>query len=78
MDHNYAALMDPDQPLVETRYNFTGIMRAWERPWLGVARPDKTQLLWNVEGKKIHSVDRIPDFIYEHLLSKYSDRLSLI
>ena len=70
----YAELMDPDQPLVETRYNFTGIMRAWERPWLGVAKPDKTQLMWNVEGKKIHSVDRIPDSINEHLLSKYSGR----
>ena len=74
---SYAELMEPEQPQVETRYNFTGVMRAWERPWLGVAKPDKTQLLWNVEGRKIHSVDRIPDFINEHLLSKYSDRLSL-
>ena len=52
-------------------------MRAWERLWLAVAKSDKIQLLWNVEGRNIHSVDRIPDFINEYLLSKCGDHLSL-
>ncbi|MDE0455435.1 MAG: hypothetical protein OXJ63_09040 [Gammaproteobacteria bacterium] len=72
---NYAQLIDPDQPLVETRYNFTGLMRAWERPWLGVEKPDQTQLLWAVEGRKVHSIDRIPDLLHKHVLSKYDDRV---
>ena len=72
---NYAQLIDPEQPLVETRYNFTGLMRAWERPWLGVEKPDETQLLWAVEGRKVHSVDRIPDLLHKHVLSKYDDRV---
>ena len=50
-------------------------MRAWERPWLGVEKPDKTQLLWAVEGRKVHSIERIPDLLHKHVLSKYEDRV---
>ena len=30
----FVELMDLEQPLVETHYNFSGIMRVWERLWL--------------------------------------------
>lgn len=72
---NYADLMNPKKHLVKTDYNFAGLMRAWERPWIGVGKDDDTQLLWNVKGTKLHSVDEMPDLIVKNLIEKYPDRI---
>ncbi|MEM1261402.1 MAG: hypothetical protein AAGH76_03320 [Pseudomonadota bacterium] len=72
---NYNDLIDPGKHFVDTRYNFTGIMRAWERKWLGIEKPDMTQLLWSVEGKKFNDVGKMPEMIEKYVLEKYPDRI---
>ncbi len=68
-------IMDPGSNLVPCDYNFTGLMRAWERPWSGHQKGDDTQLLANVKGTKLHSVEDIPDIVKRHLVEKYPERL---
>jgi hypothetical protein len=73
MDH--ADLMMADRQLRPVDYNFAGLMRAWERGWTGFSKPDETQILWNVKGTKVHSLDDMPDIIQRTLLAKYPDRV---
>jgi hypothetical protein len=71
----YDELMDPKKDLIKARYNFAGISRARERKWLGVGDTDDSQLLFNTQGLKVHSVDDIPDAIKNTVLKKYPDRV---
>lgn len=68
-------LNDPGVGLVNTDYNFAGLLRAWERPWIGVGKDDDAQLLWNVKGTKHHSVDDFPSLIKDNIVAKYPDRV---
>lgn len=72
---DYADLMLPDRQLRPVDYNFAGLLRAWERSWTGFAKPDETQMLWNVKGTKMHDLDDIPEIINRTLLAKYPDRV---
>ena len=72
---SYKDLMNPNKALIKTDYNFAGLMRAWERPWMGVGKDDDTQLLWNVKGTKMHSVDDMPKLILDNIVKKYPDRV---
>lgn len=72
---NYADVMNPDVGLVKTDYNFAGIMRAWSRPWIGIGKDDDTQVLWNVKGTKVHSLEDFPSLLRDHLVSKYPGRV---
>ena len=72
---NYDELMDPDNHLIKTEYNFTGIQRARSRRWLGLGPDDPTQLMWNVKGQKVHSVDDFPEQIREWIDTEHSDRV---
>lgn len=71
----YRDIMDPKVDLVTVDYNFAGLMRAWERPWIGVGREDDAQLLWNVKGTKLHSVDDFPEIMKTYIARKYPDRV---
>lgn len=71
----FKQLNDPKVKLVNTDYNFAGIMRAWERPWIGVGKDDDAQLLWNVKGTKYHDVDDFPDLVKNNIVAKYPDRV---
>jgi hypothetical protein len=72
---DYRQIMDPKVDLVTTDYNFAGLMRAWERPWIGVGKDDQAQLLWNVKGTKLHSVDDFPQVVRKYLVDKYPGRV---
>lgn len=70
-----AEVMNPDMGLVDMRYTFTGINKAWEKPWAGYG-PQNEDLLQDLAyGRKVHSVDKIPDFHKRVLLEKYPDRI---
>jgi hypothetical protein len=71
----YDELMDPKKDLIKARYGFAGISRARERKWLGVSDTDESQLLFNTQGWKVHSVDDIPDAVKATVLKKYPDRI---
>jgi len=72
---DYKRVMDPKDELVTTDYNFAGLMRAWERPWIGIGKDDNAQILFNTKGTKVHSVDDFPDIVKEYLVKKYPDRV---
>ncbi|MDX2142541.1 MAG: hypothetical protein SFV19_04240 [Rhodospirillaceae bacterium] len=72
---DYNRIMDPKDDLVPVDYNFAGLMRAWERPWMGHAKGDDTQILFNVKGTKLHSVDDFPEIMKEHVLKVYPERV---
>ncbi len=71
----YADVMNPDVGLVDMRYTFTGVNKAWEKPWAGYGPQDHDLLQDLAYGRKIHSVDKIPDFHKRVLLEKYPDRV---
>ncbi len=68
-------VMNPDVPLVDTRYTFTGLNKAYEKPWAGYTEDDTDLLCDLAYGKKVHSVDALPDFHKRVLAEKYPDRL---
>lgn len=72
---NYNDIMDPKKPLVETDYNFGGLLFAWMRPWLGHGKDDRTQVLWNVKGTKMFDPDQFPELVRKHLVEKYPERV---
>ena len=72
---NYNDLMNPEKHLIESDYNFTGIQRARGRKWLGFDDDDPTQMMWNVKGRKVHSIDAFPDEIREWALTDHPDRI---
>ncbi|MEM6575335.1 MAG: hypothetical protein AAF736_13765 [Pseudomonadota bacterium] len=72
---SYADFKNPDKQLLRTDYNFAGLMRAWERPWIGIGKDDDAQLLWNVKGTKLHDPNQIPGLVADNILKKYPDRI---
>ena len=71
----YADVMNPNLGLVDMRYNFTGVNKAWEKPWAGYGMQDHDLIQDLAYGRKVHSVDAIPDFHKRVLLEKYPDRV---
>lgn len=71
----WESLNNPDEHLATTDYNFAGLMRAWERPWIGFEKGDEEQILWNVKGRKVHRVEDIPDIAIKNLVERYPDRV---
>lgn len=72
---NYKDIMDPNKPLVQTDYNFAGLMFAWMRPWMGFEKYSDTQVLWNVKGTKMFDPDQFPEMLRKHLVEKYPNRV---
>lgn len=71
----YDDVMNPDASLVDTRYTFTGVNKAWEKPWAGYSHEDKDLLIDLAYGKKIHRAEDLPDFHKRVIVEKYPDRL---
>lgn len=70
-----ADVMNPDVSLVDTRYTFTGLNKAYEKPWAGYSTDDNDVICDLAYGKKVHSIDAIPDFHKRVLVEKYPDRV---
>lgn len=71
----YDDVMNPDVPLVDTRYTFTGLNKAYEKPWAGYSTADNDIICDLAYGKKVHSVDALPDFHKRVMAERYPDRL---
>ena len=72
---SYADLMDPEKDLIESAYSFTGISKAYEKPWTGYSHEDGEMLVDSAIGRKYHSVEDIPDYHKRVLVEKYPDRV---
>ena len=72
---SYKDVMDPSVSVVRTSYNFMSIKKAFEKPWTGYAFSDEDLLLSLAYGKKVHSLEDIPDFHKRVVAEKYPDRL---
>jgi|GEM_PF-2886729 len=70
-----ADVMNPDVPLVHTGYNYTGINKAFQKPWSGYTTDDMETMHSLATGKKVHSAEDLPDFHKRVLAEKYPDRL---
>ena len=68
-------VMDPDVEFVDTRYTFTGLNKAYEKPWAGYTTADNDIICDLAYGKKVHSVEALPDFHKRVLAEKYPNRL---
>jgi len=71
----HADVMNPDVELIETRYSFMGVNKAYEKPWAGYRVGDADILCSLAHGKKVHSAEDLPDFHKRVLAEKYPDRL---
>lgn len=71
----HADVMNPDLGLVDMQYSFTGVNKAWEKPWAGYGMQDRDMQQSLAYGRKVHSVDKIPDFHKRVLLEKYPNRI---
>jgi hypothetical protein len=65
----------PDVGLIDMRCSFTGVNKAWKKPWAGYEKTDQDLLQDLAYGRKVHSVDDIPDFHKRVLFEKYPDRI---
>ena len=72
---SHADLMDPEKDPIESYYSFTGISKAYEKPWTGYGYEDGEMLVDSAIGKKVHSVEDIPDYHKRVLVEKYPDRI---
>ncbi|MCU0760327.1 MAG: hypothetical protein MUF07_14160 [Steroidobacteraceae bacterium] len=72
---SHRGVMDPDTPFVDTRYSFTGVNKAYEKPWAGYTVGDKDILCSLAYGRKVHRPEDIPDFHKRVLIERYPDRL---
>jgi hypothetical protein len=72
---NYDDVMNPDKGLIDMNYSFAGANKAFEKPWAGYTEADSDLLIDLAVGKKVHSVDDIPDYHKRVLLEKYPDRI---
>lgn len=72
---NYNDVMDPNKTLIDMSYAFAGANKAYEKPWAGYAEDDHDLLIDLAIGKKVHSVEDIPEFHRRVMVSKYPDRV---
>ena len=70
-----AEVMNPDVPLVQTGYNFTGINKAFQKPWAGYDIGDSETMHSLATGKKVHRAEDLPDFHKRVLVERHPDRL---
>ncbi len=71
----YDDIMNPDRRLIPMSYSFSGVNKAFEKPWMGYSEADEDLLLDLANGKKVHRVEDIPDFHKRVLVEKYPERL---
>lgn len=71
----YDDVMNPDVGLVDTRYTFTGLNKAYEKPWAGYSTGDTDLICDLAYGKKVHSIEALPDFHKRVVAEKYPERL---
>lgn len=72
---NHKDVMNPEMPLVDTRYSFAGVNKAFEKPWAGYSTKDKDILCTLAYGRKVHRPEDIPDFHKRVLVERHPDRL---
>jgi hypothetical protein len=72
---DYKEVMDSGVGLVKTRYTFAGLNKAYEKPWAGYTVADEDIICDLAYGKKVHSVEALPDFHKRVVAEKYPERL---
>lgn len=70
-----AHIMDPNSPLGPSIYSHQGLTKAYEKPWTGHTIDEEVIIGSLANGKKVHSVDEIPDTHKRLILEKYPDRV---
>jgi hypothetical protein len=68
-------IMDPDRALDNSFYSHQGLTKAYEKPWTGHTIDEDVIIGSLANGKKVHSVDDIPDTHKRLILEKYPDRI---
>lgn len=71
LDH----IMDAQSPLGPSIYSHQGLTKAYEKPWTGHTIDEDVIIGSLANGKKVHSVDDIPDTHKRLILEKYPDRV---
>jgi len=71
----YAALMDPDTPLIDAHYAFAAFARASLYGWSGYVRGDATQMFSTKSGIKVNSPEALPALVRQLLVEKYPNRV---
>lgn len=67
-------LMNPSMPSIDTRRDYSAIMKLSEYAWYGVEQGDQAQLAVHTTGIKTQNLARIPGFVKEQVLERFSDR----
>ena len=68
-------VMRPDRSLITTRYGFSGVNKAFEKPWAGYSMDDKDLLMDLAYGRKVHSIDDIPALHKRLIVDRYPNRI---
>ncbi|MEM9879461.1 MAG: hypothetical protein AAF862_09320 [Pseudomonadota bacterium] len=68
-------IMDSNRPLESAYYSHQGVSKAYEKPWTGHTVDEDVIIGTLASGKKVHSVDDIPDTHKRLILEKYPDRV---
>jgi len=68
-------IMNPDSGLQTAYYSHQGVSKAYEKPWTGHTVDEDVIIGTLASGKKVHTVDDIPDTHKRLILEKYPDRV---
>lgn len=72
---DYNDVMDPGKTLIPMSYAFNSTKKAYEKPWAGYTTEDRDLMISLSVGKKVHSVEDIPDFHRRVMVKKYPNRV---
>jgi hypothetical protein len=71
-----AELVDPARLSIETRRDYSAIMKASEYAWYGVGQGDPAQLKVHLTGLKTQDVTRIPELVRKVVLDRFPERFA--
>lgn len=72
---DYQDVMDPGKDLIKAEFNIMAVNKAFEKPWAGYTENDQDLLFSKATGKKVHSLDDLPDIHKRLIAEKYPERL---
>lgn len=66
-------LMNPSLRSIDTRRDYSAVMKASEYAWYGIPKGDQAQLAIHLTGTKTQNLARVPDFVRKLTLDRFPE-----
>jgi hypothetical protein len=71
-----AELVSSKFPTIDTRRDYSAVMKATEYAWYGVEKGDEAQLFVHLTGGKTEDVKKLPQLVRKTILDRFPDRFA--